>query len=65
MILQMHWQHMDGHYEFKAQADVDPDTEAMIDWARDVQKQHPPPDGTIWLMCDENAPMFKQQEPSP
>jgi hypothetical protein len=56
--LQLHWQHPDGTYTFKAQKDVDSYPDAMIAWAGEVQRQHPPPHGTIWLMCDRRSPMF-------
>ncbi len=66
-LFQLHWEFEDGHTEMRSQTCPEemlhgkPDStieKEMRIWTRDVQERHPLPDGTRWLMCNEESEHF-------
>jgi len=56
-LLQMHHQRMDGTTEMIAQREIDSPKEHMA-WMKELWESHPPPDGCVWLACNERSRHF-------
>lgn len=60
MLFQMHEVDSSEQHGFVAQTEFGEDCppNALNDWARDVMSRHVLPEGSHWLICNENAPEF-------
>jgi hypothetical protein len=53
-LTQMHHEFKDGHTEFMAQRKIESNDE-LREWAHEVNKRHPLPEGAQWLFCEEDS----------
>jgi len=57
MLMQLHWQFKDGHTEMQLQREINSVNEFRL-WVMDAWESHPPPEGAVWLACDEKSEHF-------
>ena len=57
MLHQLHWQYKDGNTEMRAQKDINSHDE-LIAFSKEAQKEHPLPNGAIWMVCNEKSNHF-------
>lgn len=64
MIYQMHWQFRDGSTNFRSQFEISNNLnrsdfqKKMNKFIEDTQKEHPLPDNTLWMICNETSQHF-------
>ena len=56
-LRQVHWQFKDGRTEFVAQREIS-SNEEMSDFVKDCWRDHPPPQGAVFMVCTERSPHF-------
>ena len=62
MLYQLHFEDKIDHaLEFIAQAKINSPVEMKL-WCKQVQKDHPLPEGYQWMICNEDSSLFIKQE---
>ena len=57
MLYQVHWQYKDGSTDIRAQKDIGSNDE-MKAWIDELWKTQPPPEGAIYMICNERSKHF-------
>jgi hypothetical protein len=57
MLIQLHHQFKDGHTEMVSQGEWT-GNDALRLMIEDAKKSNPPPDGAIWMVCNEKSEKF-------
>ena len=58
MLYQLHWQWIkNGKTDFRSQREIN-STEEMKAFVKEMNKEQPPPESAIWLVCNEKSEYF-------
>lgn len=57
VLYQLHWQYKDGTTDMRAQKEIN-SQEEMRAFVKEIQEAHPPPDGAVWMACNEKSEHF-------
>ena len=58
MLIQLHHQFKDEHTKMCAQKDLIGDQEELREWFKEIEKDHPLPEGAQWLFVPETSKYF-------